>query len=99
MRNRYPHYTCGSCSVHLAFAAGDISLETAESNHCCSCPLYQKGIYQITTTFYIYRNIFIEAKETPNTYDHFSYRIVNREEWYPDIDSVCDAIDKEITNG
>lgn len=98
MRNRYPHFTCGSCTVNLAYEDGYISLESAQQQHCYSCPLYQKGVYQITATFYIYKNIFIEAKETQGTYDHFSYRIVNRNKWYSDIDSVCDAIDKEIAN-
>ena len=93
-KNYYPHFTCGSCSAHLALV--DFSAKDIIEKSCSKCSLYLRGIQVLDKNLYLYRNIFIESFDKQNTFMGKLFSMKNRDAWFETIIECCDYIDQQI---
>lgn len=67
-KNYFPNVECGSCPVHLAWAAGSATIKEVENTHCYKCNLYKKNIIVFDSSTYMYRDICIKEVYEDNDY-------------------------------
>ena len=95
-KNYFPNVECGSCPVHLAWAAGSATTKEIENTHCYKCDLYKMNITVVDSSTYMYRDMCIKEVYENNDYKNKPQFEINGK-FFNELLCACSYID-EVQN-